>query len=432
MKLYEMVKELNKKKDITDDRVMGVKKYYLSLYRSNMIYLYDKGYISDPTVFDTKEIMRNILDLDIKGITGITGKIELSEPFIQYAIYRNKNDYESLEFLTLLYKVVENRNMSLNIDKMYESFGMGYGKKKKVSLSLVQSASRIYTKNKFKIDEGVLKCLDVYGVSTKFISLNEYVYERALKELGIEREENSVFVNGLTSEEEAECCEIILNGLVKLDGKYSDKLVKWLKNNKWSDNRFSAQSEGLYNWVVYVNSNEMIDEQSKVMNELLDKRYNIKTMKSNGFYVVDENKAVLYPVGVFAVETGDEDIILPDANKLEGYTGEVYSLEYLSRNELQYVGCPIVLKDANGKDKYYVDKEQTELKDNMSWFKDMGADLSFSDSFYRKGVFTEGSLEDRLYKIVGDSESGVLIGSLGTDVIGKDLSSVKKSVLNKM
>ena len=81
---------------------------------------------------------------------------------------------------------------------------------------------------------------------------------------------------------------------------------------------------------------------------------------------------------------------------------------------------------------YFVDKEQTELKDSISWFKLVDARLSFSESLYKEGVFDKDSLEDRLYKIVGDSESGVLIGSLSNIENIKNIDSAKKVVAKKL
>ena len=82
MKIYELVKDINKKVTIKTSRVLEVKKHYLSLYRANMVYMYDRGYISDPTVFDSREILGNIVDLNIKHLSGVTGRIELNEEYI--------------------------------------------------------------------------------------------------------------------------------------------------------------------------------------------------------------------------------------------------------------------------------------------------------------------------------------------------------------
>ena len=42
-------------------RLLELKKYYLSMYRCYMIRLYDLGYIADPTRYNQKEIIQNLL-----------------------------------------------------------------------------------------------------------------------------------------------------------------------------------------------------------------------------------------------------------------------------------------------------------------------------------------------------------------------------------
>lgn len=435
MKIYELIKNINKKVTIKTNRVLDVKKHYISLYRANMVYLYDKGYISDPTVFDTKEILGNIVDLDIKYLSGVTGRIELSEDYIGYAICKYKGNEEVLDFLNILLNVVRYRNMSINIDKFYDDLGFANEIKNKVSLNVVQSASRIFNKNGFNLDESILRCFKPYGVGFKLITLDDIIYSIALAELGIADEsENSLFVKGLTKEEEIRYSHLILNGLVKLDGVYANKLNDWLSKNKWAEgNKFSSQNEGLYNWVLYIKSNIMIEEQSILLNKLLDEGNEIVCMQSNGFYVIDSDSPLEFPVGMFAIASDEDDgIQLPEINKLEGYTGEVYSLEYLETHELEFVGSPIELYVDSKKKELFVDKEQTELKDSISWFKHMDARLSFGESDYREGVFVKDSLEDSLYKIVCDSESGCLIGYLTNDEKGKNLDSIKKQVAKKL
>lgn len=435
MKIYELIKTINKKVTIKSSRVIEVKKHYLSLYRAHMVYMYDKGYISDPTIFDTKEILGNIVDLDIKHLTGVTGKVELNEDYIGYAMCRYKNNEEILDFLSLLYEVVKYRNISMNIDKFYNDLGFDVNLKNKVSLGISQSASRIINKNGFALDEGVLKCFRTQDIGIDLITLNDTIYNTALVELGIDEDsEDSLFVKGLSREEEMRYSNLILNGLIKLDGIYADKLTNWLEKNKWSDgNKFSSQNEGLYNWVVYIKSNNMIEEQSKLLNDLIDEGKTIVCMQSNGFYVLNEECETLFPVGVFAIVSDDGvEEPLPEINRLEGYTGEVYSVEFLESQELGYVGCPIELYVDSKKKALFVDKEQTDMKDSISWFKHVEAVLNFEGSIYQEGVFEKETLEDKLYKIVADSEGGNLIGYLTNSEKGANLDSAKKVVAKKL
>lgn len=437
MKIYELIKELNKRRLVKDNRVLEVKKYYISMYRAYMVYLYDKGYISDPTTFSYKEILGNIADMNIASLIGSEGKVELSEEYIKFSIAKNKNNPEVLDFLKTLYFVIKYRNISINIDKFYDALNLSYEYRVSTSMGIFQSASRIFTKNSYRLDEGVLKCFLKPNEGVKFISLDDEIYRTALSELGIEdTSKESLFVKGLTRDEESRFSRLILNGLVRLDGPMSDKLISWLRENKWSfDNRkFTSRSEGLYNYILYIKSSIMIDKQSELLNKLLSNGEVIISMESNGFFILSEKKETKVPMGIFVVVSSDEDeYLLPRRNIMEGYTGEVYSLSYLNTHNLNYVGCPLELYTSNrDKDKdFFIDREQTEFVDGVSWFEESGANIVFGDTLYKPGIFSEGSLEDEYFKLVGESETGKLIGTMGVVSNQKELNKIKREVLNK-
>lgn len=437
MKVYEFIKKLSGKIEVNPVKIMEIKKYYLSLYRANMVYLYDNSYISDPSTFNSKEILGNIVDMGITNIVDKTGTIRLESDFIEYALAKNKSsDEETKNFLNLLYEAVKYKEISDNIDKFYEANSFDIGIKKKINIGIVQANSRIYYKSGIKMDEGILRCIHSGFCEYRFVSINEYVYKSALNELGIEDDsEESKFVLGLTRDEEVEFSNLILNGLVRLDGEYADRLVSWLKENKWSnldkDKLFSSKREGLFNYILFIKSGEALDEQSRVLNELIDDGSNVVGMVSNGFFVEEKCEMFKFPVGVFAVD-GEKDTVLSAYNKLEGYTGEAFTLEYLRSNSINYVGSPIILYSEEGELDYYIDKEQTELVNSISWFSDYGTDLNFGTSTYESGVFSNDSLEDRLYEALGASEAGVLISDIKCPEISNRLNIVKKKIFKKV
>ena len=77
MKVVEFINAANKKTSVKVDRLMDMKRFYLSMHRVHMVYLYDKGYINDPTKFDEKQIYSNIVDMRIKGMISMSGEIIL-------------------------------------------------------------------------------------------------------------------------------------------------------------------------------------------------------------------------------------------------------------------------------------------------------------------------------------------------------------------
>ena len=164
---------------------------------------------------------------------------------------------------------------------------------------------------------------------------------------------------------------------------------------------------------------------------MIDDGSNVVGMVSNGFFVEEKCEMFKFPVGVFAVD-GEKDTVLSAYNKLEGYTGEAFTLEYLRSNSINYVGSPIILYSEEGELDYYIDKEQTELVNSISWFSDYGTDLNFGTSTYESGVFSNDSLEDRLYEALGASEAGVLISDIKYPEISNRLNTVKKKIFEKV
>lgn len=436
MKIYELIKQVNNKVSLKDSDLMLIKKYYLSMYRAYMVQMYDKGYISDPTVFNRKEIFGNIIDFGItSSMTNVSGKLELSEERVGYALAKNKDNQDVCDFLRLLKQEVKYWGISNNIDGFYDFYGYNDKVKEKVSQNIYQAASRIQCKGSYKIDEGILRCIYGFKNTFDFVSMDGLIYERALEELGLSNDtDKALFIEGLTKDEEIEYSRLILNGLVTLDGKYADVLETWLKANKWSDNKYTAKREGLYNWVLYIKSNLAIEMQSKLLNDLLDSGNQVVSMDSNGFYVMKPENVIDMPIGVFAVaNTGDEDIVLPDINKVEGYTGEAVSVEYLMNEGIAFVGSPIELYYDSKTKGLFVDIEQTELAWLESWFKRNNANLTFEgESSYHEGVLDNGTLEDKLYKLIAESEidSSNLIRKLDVEgVTLKSLNVAKKSLM---
>ena len=78
MKLQDYISEMNKKSTIKTQRVMDLKRYYLSMYRVFMVKLYDSNFISDPTLFNEKEFFGNISSTKLSGMYDYTGNIRLT------------------------------------------------------------------------------------------------------------------------------------------------------------------------------------------------------------------------------------------------------------------------------------------------------------------------------------------------------------------
>lgn len=435
MKIYEFIKLKNKKVTVKSSRVRDVKRYYLGMYRSYMIYLYDQGFISDPTVFNETEIRANIVEMGIHSIVNTSGKVMLTSEYAKYAKAYEKNNVEEVQiFLDLLYNALKYREISLNLDKFYDVNLFATDTKRKVGLNMIQSGARVTNKNGYHNDEGVLKCFYPYGYEFGKYSINDNIYARAVKKLGIEDDISDLsgqglFVKGLTILEEIESSYLILNGFVLLDGKHAKVLEDWLHENKWSDgNRFSHQNEGLYNWVLRYDSDNTMNEQSKVLNEFLDEGRDVVCLEEDCFYVLEKDADVQCPIGQFSVLSSDsEDELLPFKNNLEGYTGQVYAKDYLEKEGIDYVGCPIELY-INDKDKcLVVDFEQTEFNGQDTWFSDQGVTIDFGD-IEEVEVSSDNKYELDLFNFYRNAESGIVIGVFDKGIKEQNIEEIKKSV----
>lgn len=431
MQLSDITASANKKVVVKSERVREVKRYYLSLYRASLIEMYDKGFISDPTRYDEEELRRNIVDLDIRYLTGIDGRIKISSNLVQYALLRSKDDEDAYEFLEKLYQAVYYKEISDNIDKFYDEWGFSRGDKKKACQNLSRSGAVIASRSGYRIDEGILGCLGDFGKDYDFITIKDRIYNAALEELGLPLDrEDSLLVKGLSREEEILCSEIILNGLIPLDGAYAKYLYKWLEKTKWSDgSKIFSQKDGMYDWVIRYKNPEVVGFQKDLLEKLDQQGRKIVSLLSDGFWVVENTATIRVPIGMFCVCSSDSsDVFLSRRNELEGYSGEVVSLDYLLENDINFIGSPIDLYYDDSKKGLFVDIDQTELKYGESWFSNQGASLDFSGSMYESGKYRKGSLEEDLYKALTDSENGELIGNLPTGFTKESFESAKKTV----
>ena len=101
-------------------RLMEVKRYFLSLYRCYCVMMYDKNYLRDPTRFNEKEIIKNMVDMGIDDTINHVGRVDLSSEHILFAFLKNRDNKEKSEFLELLYHMLRYREFSIKIDRVYE------------------------------------------------------------------------------------------------------------------------------------------------------------------------------------------------------------------------------------------------------------------------------------------------------------------------
>lgn len=412
MKLQDYISEMNKKSTVKTQRVMDLKRYYLSMYRVFMVKLYDSNFISDPTLFNEKEFFGNISSMKLSGMYDYTGNIRLTYKQSYFASKLVKDEEEKL-FLYLLSNALKYRELSKDIDKLYDENQLNDLQRHNVSFGLRSKGAMVVSKTSCGISESICNCFLNSDEYCEEINFNSKIWEYALDVLGIpecERKEDGLFVKGMSNKDEIEFCDLIFEGSTRLDGKYSSLLENWLIDHKWETRGMTNNCKGLFEFVF----SDRFHELMRFQVELLSNRKDVICIYKNYMYIKKKVSEYYIPIGCFTVSSDEEDILLFEGNSLCGYTGEAYPLEYLDSNDITYIGCPIELYVNNKDKRLFYDLEQVDTKQE-TWFKCNNVDFVFceeEDLPEIKGNISKDSLEDKLANIYLNALRGNLVGKL--------------------
>ena len=408
MTISGVVRSMNATKvKVKTQRLIDLRGYYLSMYRVYMVRLYDACYISDPTIFDEKTLFKNIGEMGISDMTGYSGEIRLCYEQARFAYLRN-NDETKREFLFNLMNALKYREYCLYIDKFYEWYGFSEGNYVKVRLNMGMQGSKVCSKDVMGFNEVTAECLTNFEDEIQTLNIDEYIWCLAMQELGIPRSEwneDGILVDKMAHSSEVKCIEGILNGVFKVHGgKYSDRLIDWLKVHPWGNARMSIESKGLYDYVFATKGNE-IKQVLELLLDLVekDKDCTLVGMYGSKIYFKHPRKFLELPVGVFQIlneADGSEDI-LSSCNCVMGMTGEFYTPDRLTEDGYGYAGCPVcVYKTATSSILVY-DREQTNLR-YETWFENTKeACITFTQEDADnapESPFIYGTLSDQIYK----------------------------------
>lgn len=397
-----------------------------------MMKLYDLGYISDPTRFTKKEMFTVIEELGIKSMFGTLGSIVLDTQQVQYSIYKNKDDEEKLEFLSILKEVLRYREYSSAIDKFYDSNLFAEGNKQQVSMGLKQKCAKIESKMDYGISRAIVACFIPSTSTVMELNFNKDVWNLAMKELGVPESEwsdNGLIDKDLTHEEEVDCIRLLLEGSVLPTGRYAEHFKSWLFDHKWKQRGMTNVCKGLYSFVFASYSEQVLELLSKILNDNHDKGTPVLALQDSYYYIEKPIENFNIPVGCFVVSSAEEDTILFDGAVMCGYTGEVYPVDYLQTEGINYVGCPIELNTSFKEKELFYDIEQVDVQVD-TWFKSSDITWYFYDEDEeiptKKNNLKEGSLEQELYNIYLNSLKGETVGKISS-IIG--LETARKNVM---
>lgn len=389
---------------VKSKRLIFLRGYYLSMYRVYMVRLFDDCYISDPTVFDEKELFRNIAELNIPDMFCNSGGLRLTYAQARFA-YLKANDDTKKAFLNNLMNALKYREMCCCLDKVYEECGFREKPINRILLNMCLQGAMVLAKSGVEFNQVVAECLSEFEDEVKTIDFNEYLWCLALNELGIPKEDwtkDGLFDGKMSHEGEVECAREILNGVYKVTGgKYTKLLLTWLKEHPWGEKRMSIDTKGLYDYIFidkFYEINAVIDALTNVIEQDVDSK--LLGMYGSKIYYKQKRTVLDVPFGLFQIVNGadEEERVMPQGTCVCGMTGEFYTIDRLEEDGIYYVGCPMMLE--SGKELIYVyDREQTDIRFD-SWYSYNGADFTFSEeegNSAPKSQFILGSLPEALY-----------------------------------
>ena len=424
MKVADCLKRMNKSCPINSSRLLELKQYYISMYRYYMIKLYDNNFINDPTMLDKKQLYSNIVDMGIKGMVDSSGTIILTSERVEYAYYKN-NDTVAEDFLECLYYTLKYREASHNLDLLYETSS------KSISLNMILRGSKIVSRSGLKLNKSNLCAVIGSGYTLDSISIKDDLWNIAMKELGIPEDEwlsDGLLDSDLTHEQEVQCIDILLNGKTALKGKYSDKLVSWLHDHKWSsDNLMTLSKVGMLDYIYFNMSEVVLSAIYKVLNSVNPD--DIVAIVEDTVYLKKKMEHYVIPISSFAIKSGYPEEIYTVGPLIYGYVGEGYTKEYLCEEDIRFMGIPVSTYTDEGELIYLYDREQVSIN-CPTWFKENG-DIYFEKVSW-SNPFKSGSLPYKLFEICKEGQNGALgVLEMGNYTY-KDIQTAKNKVMNAL
>ena len=163
-----------------------------------MVKLYGENFISDPTLFNEKEFFGNISSMKLSGMYDYTGNIRLTYKQSYFASKLVKDEEEKL-FLYLLSNALKYRELSKDIDKLYDENQLNDLQRHNVSFGLRSKGAMVVSKTSCGISESICNCFLNSDEYCEEINFNSKIWEYALDILGIpecERKKRRSFCKG--------------------------------------------------------------------------------------------------------------------------------------------------------------------------------------------------------------------------------------------
>lgn len=316
--------EFSAKIIIKKDRIHQVNNYAIQKYLILCQRLYDKGIISNPSVFNYMDFFEYLYDNyneDCKQLLGNSSKMQRDTLYLEYLLGKMPNTYFK-RLMNIYHDIVECEEM-LDLCNEFTS------KPNKIEIEV--KARYCFTKGftcKSTIDLNNHSMR--YLVNTREKSLNKY-YLRALAK---RVESEGIILE--TEKEDEKYFDLILSGAIKGNTLYAQKVTDYLTGLK-----YELTKDELF-----------LDVKDEILEEV--KKRNPVYITNSGIYTASNARMTTFPnyVGTFVHDYTDEPLSV--INCLNGYNGEFMSEEEVNKRGYFAKGFPVTLyKDAKKKAKYF-------------------------------------------------------------------------------
>ena len=449
-------------------RMMEVKRYFMSMYRCYSFRLYDMCYISDPFRYNKGEIIKNLETLGVlRDFISDIGKVHINSSTAWFSFCKHRGDEEKTDFLETLYNLLKYREYAIKVDLIFDEYKFYDSKSGFVNIpvTLMCKGDRVSQSSGIVFDTAFARCISNISSESKYVSINDKIWCLAMEELGIPKcdwNQDSLFDAMLNHDDEVSCMEGILNGIFQVSGgKYVEKLNDWLdmhiRGNMVLNDQMSMNTKmsslGLYD-TLFRQSKGIFSMINDVVVEISSSGYQILAVEGDKVYYNTSREYIEFPYGVFSVVCDisvsngcafDNEYILPWGNALNGYSGELYTVDRLKYDDIRYVGCPIMMDtltvSPRGKEQiksiFLYDLEQTDIDTVATWFSQNVSEYSFEEDIAEEQIVgepTSDSLEYKLYEgyLQSKSRSDGLIKVFKYDDSWRNYESVKKSLFTKI
>lgn len=402
----------NKKYSLKQETFYRVKKYYMSLYKTSLLKMWDMGYTSEISIFKESDFIQAYADEGI-NLKFLDGKVIL-KPWVfhlEWLLSNREND-----FYYYMKELLEYREACNSIDRVYDSL-------------------KIYKVKATKtISWGTVFNYQGFVGSSRLVRLDRYSYSLLVEKDNYLKEvpHNTVILKAISKllNTDAEKVEI-LDGvrLADLDNYLEDTLFGGIVLNKTITDLLSSgvsPTSSIYD-VSYSLQEEILSEieeyTSKQEGELLG------LDNSSIYFSVPKDRSYREKVsfGAFSIDY-DSGKVLPSLNNYHGITGDYVSMSspIFSVDGYQYVGCPIYLTDFSGKESLYLDVEQVGGLGESSLLYDLDLRLDLNPKGTYKPIQEVGLL-DFYVNSAELSEEGVFTRYL----VGNHSEEAKLSAMRK-